>query len=216
MACACGLAFCNVSYRRLYFKEEFGHWVQTGLAVYRVIEASVELGFVFTSSRASRGNPVPFWFIKLFIEVFVLSFALPKSLLQSIKSLSTTKPPLWECGTVVLMYLCFQTFCASACPDSWGWEKISVNIYAKLPLILLPLGCSWFGIVLPVTLTAMFSFICLPDCLHMSLSWGEEGCPCTGCLHPGQSTAEQSGHARHGSLRRMSGYWTLKTNKQNL
>lgn len=112
MACACGLAFYNVSYWRLYFKKEFGHWVQTGLAVYRVMVASVGLGCVFTGSRASRGKPVPFWFIKLFIEVFVLNFASPKSLLQSIKILSIMKPPLWcwDCGLNVFMssdLLCF-------------------------------------------------------------------------------------------------------------
>lgn len=112
MACACGLAFCNVSYWRLYFKKEFGHWIQTGLAVYRVAGASVELGVVFTGSCTSRDNSVPFWFIKLLIEVFVLNFSSPKSLLQSVKILSIVKHPLWhwDCSLNVFMssnILCF-------------------------------------------------------------------------------------------------------------
>lgn len=38
--------------------------------------------------------------MKLFIEVFVLNCASPKSLLQSVKILSIVKPPLWrwDCG----------------------------------------------------------------------------------------------------------------------
>lgn len=48
--------------------------------------------FVFALSHASRGNLVPFWFMKLFVEVSVLYFASPKSLLESIKVHSVVLP----------------------------------------------------------------------------------------------------------------------------
>ena len=73
--------------------------------MYRVVVASVELGFVFLGSRASRGNPVPLSFIKVLTEVFVLNFASPKSLSQSVKILSIVKPPpwRWDCGLDVFL-----------------------------------------------------------------------------------------------------------------
>lgn len=107
---------------------------------------------------------VLFSFIKLFVEVFVLSFTF----------IARSKNPLHQeafaCVLGLLMFLCLQRFSASSHSDSWGWDKLPVNVHAKPPFLLLLKA----ALALPSCLLWFFSFLSLPDLLHVSRCWREE------------------------------------------
>lgn len=102
----------------------------------------VEPGFVLPSLGAgavwpSRGNPALFWLKKLLIKVFVLSFASPKSLLQSVKILSIVKLENCSVGKLFPRLRSSCVYVSKQAPlRLWGWEKLPVNTCAKLLLAL--------------------------------------------------------------------------------
>jgi len=82
-------------------------------------------------------------------------------------------------------------------------------VYAKLPLTVLLLACSHFAIALPVAVTAIFSVICLPDVPVLGSGW----LSLRRVFAPRAPAAEQSGCARCGSWRPVSGTWEVNSEK---
>lgn len=163
---------------------------------------------MFTGSHEYRGSLVPFWFVKLFIEVFGLNFASLKSLLQSVKILSIMKPLLWhwDCSLNVFMSSKLSCFIVS-----WLLRlkeapcKHICKVYSPAIRLLL----LWYHAVCQADggFSHSFAFLTACTCPHPVL--GIRGCPCAGCLCP-ENPLLKSGHAGHGSLRQMSG--TFKEN----